>query len=122
MEKKDNPLGYLKRKGMPGRKARVCLPSAEREKFIENLVSLNLDKITIRAYNRYIDEFLRFTADKFQASEIKKISSEMIGKYLIHVDKQLTLNSVTRGLKVKTIKKWYSWMLEAKILKQNPFP
>ena len=122
MEDKNNPLGYFKGNGMWGRRARVCLPCAEREKFIEELASLKLEKITIRCYNRYIDEFLRYTKDKFQTTDIKKISAEMIGTYLIYLDKQPTINSSTRSRKVNSLKKWYSWMFDARILKQNPFP
>lgn len=121
MNEGNNPLGYYKGNAMWGRRARVCLPNRERETFIESLAVLKLDKITIRGYNRYIDEFLRYTNEVHKTADIKKITPEMVGAYKLHLGRQPKINESTKSLKINTIKKWCLWLEENKVIKKSPF-
>ena len=122
MEEKNNPLGYHKGGRLWSKQARVCLPCFEREKFIQELVSRKLEKVSIRSYNRYIDEFHRYIQSKFHITEIKSITTEMIESYLTHLDKDSLAISTNRSPKASHVKKWYEWMVEIQILNYNPFP
>ena len=117
----DNPLGYnLKFIGYR-RAPRNCLPSRERELFIAELANQNLEKITIRCYNRYVDEFLRFTLSEYKTTAVNKIPPEAGLRFQQHVFRDPHIGESTCLYKLRSVNKWYRWMLEEKIVKHNPF-
>ena len=121
MTRYKNPLGYSSKGGVWGFKTRHCLTNRERELFIESLAASRINKITIRVYNRYIDEFIRYLNNTHKTTNIRKVSPSMIADYRAYVNGQRTIKEVTKYVKISSIKKWCVWLENNKIIKVSPF-
>jgi len=98
---------------------RKCLPSREREVYIAAMSQAGYGRITIGCKNRYIDEFLRFCAERFAHSDAKRVTRRQVQEFAEHLsDSMLTLASART--KIGELLAWFHWLEEHDIIEESP--
>lgn len=114
-----NPLQYEYYR--VGKKPRECLPSKERESYIDHLARRQrYGKITLRYKNRYIDEFLRYTQVQFDHTSPQKVTADQMQSFVTHLVKGSKVKATTVRSKLIEIFQWFHWLREAKRILTNP--
>ncbi len=109
-------LGYFRDDSSWGRQPRKCLPSHERELYIEHLARSNLSKGYIRQKNRYIDEFLRYVHKEIGSTSLSKLNSEVVRKYVEITNSNKLILQTTRSTKSALVKQWLKWLHENNLI------
>jgi site-specific recombinase XerC len=102
---------------MPPR--RECVPSSQRDSYIDYRRTSGITEISVRISERYIDEFLRFCKEERGHSEARKVTRLQISDFASH-QSRLGILPATVNRKVHEVVNWLAWLKEKGVLKRNP--